>query len=71
MFKASFWPQILLKNKFWDLGEKSIPKQLYVSFFKKQKKVLHLSYKRAMAACKRAIVRALLGLFLTISEHTF
>ena len=25
-FKACFWPQILLKNKFWTLGAKTIPK---------------------------------------------
>ena len=38
MFKACFWPQILLKNKFWNLGEKTIPKQPYASSFKNQNK---------------------------------
>ena len=27
----SFWPQILLKNKFWNLGEKTIPKNSHMS----------------------------------------
>ena len=30
-FKTCFWPQILLKNKFWDLGEKTIPKNCQIS----------------------------------------
>ena len=25
LVKARFWPQIFLKNKFWNLGEKTIP----------------------------------------------
>ena len=28
--KACFWPQILLKNKFWNLYETSIPKSSYM-----------------------------------------
>ena len=31
VFKASFWPQILPKNKFWKLGEKAIPKNSHMS----------------------------------------
>ena len=30
-FKACSWPQILLKNKFWNLGEKTIPKNSHIS----------------------------------------
>ena len=30
-FKACFWPKILLKNKFWNLGEKTIPQNSYMS----------------------------------------
>ena len=26
-----FWPQILLKNKFWNLGEKTIPQNSHMS----------------------------------------
>ena len=31
MFKACIWPQILLKTKFWNLDEKTIPKNSYMS----------------------------------------
>ena len=31
VFKACFWPQILLKNKFWNLGENTIPKNSNIS----------------------------------------
>ena len=30
-FNARFWPQILLKNKFWNLGEKTIPYNSHMS----------------------------------------
>ena len=30
-FNAWFWPQILLKNKFWNLVEKTIPKNSHMS----------------------------------------
>ena len=44
MFEARFWLQILLKNKFWNLAEKTIPKNSHnVSSFENKNK-FNLSY---------------------------
>ena len=41
MFKACFWPQILLKMKFWNL-EKTIPKNSHMSPLLKLEQVIDI-----------------------------
>ena len=74
MFKACFWPQLLLKTKFCNLGGKLFLKQSYVSSFKNQSKYFIYLTSFVMAMHRRTIDRAhfaLFGLFLTISEYIF
>ena len=74
-FKACFRPQILLKNKFWNLGEKTIPKNSHMSRLLKTRTstsfiLKELPWQRAERTINRAHFE-LFGLFLTISEHSF
>ena len=75
-FKACFWPQILLKNNFWNLhiGAKTIPKNSHMSRpVKTKNKYLIYPTSVALATRRRTIDRAHFALFqfLTISELNF
>ena len=58
MFKACFWPQILQKIKFWNLGEKTITKNSHM-------------HRLLKTRTSTSFILLSIGLFLTISEHNF
>ena len=64
-FNADFWPHILVKNKFWNLDEKSIHKSSHMSLFLNFIHPISVT----MVTCRRTIGRAHFALFRSFFGH--